>query len=199
MVLCGTSVGGASVVYAAVRLQRLGASVAGVVCENPVAHPERFVEEHMAKILAKLSPGWFWPVCRLFLFLATNIFLFRIGLFWNRKTGCASAVVRDLTVPLLVMHGTADEVPRLLPLRPVSSHLLFCRLCPFRTAWKCTTMRPRACDTCGSSRAPGTGIAVLLFFILLCVGSHVPASALYDRNPAEFRKRILAFLELIKR
>ncbi len=112
VLLCGTSVGGASVVYAAHLLQQEGAAVSGVICENPVAHPERFIEEHMAKILGKLSPRWFWPVCRFFLFLATNVFLLRIGLFWNRHTGSASAVVRHLRVPLLVMHGTADEVRR---------------------------------------------------------------------------------------
>lgn len=37
VVLCGTSVGGASVVYAATTD---AAHIIGVICENPVAHPE---------------------------------------------------------------------------------------------------------------------------------------------------------------
>jgi hypothetical protein len=67
VLLCGTSVGGASVVYASVLLGDKAKNktntvllfvnllfvivyqVAGVVCENPVAHPERFISEHIEK------------------------------------------------------------------------------------------------------------------------------------------------------
>lgn len=105
--LCGTSVGGASVVYAAVKDP---SNIVGVICENPVAHPERFVTEHMALVLARASPRWFWPVCRFFLWMATNVFLARIGLFWNRHTGSAAEQVKQLTIPILIMHGTRDEI-----------------------------------------------------------------------------------------
>ncbi len=99
----------------------------GVIAENPVAHPERFITEHIEKVLERASPSWFMPICRFFIFLAKNAFLWRIGIFWTRSTSCASHAVKSLTgeqrkesrfrilltknaVPILVMHGTADEI-----------------------------------------------------------------------------------------
>lgn len=107
VLLCGTSVGGASVVYAAARDPE---GLVGVICENPVAHVEKFISEHMEQVLRRVSPRWFWPACEFFVATSTLIFLWRIGLLWDRKTGAAAHAVRSLTVPIFVMHGTADEI-----------------------------------------------------------------------------------------
>ena len=130
VLLCGTSVGGASVVYAAardpsnlmVKKEKTKTKNAltlpshrflflkGVICENPVAHPERFIADHMTAVLSRLSPAWFWPVCKAFVSITTVVFLYRIGLLFNRHDGAAAHKVRDLQVPIFVMHGTADEI-----------------------------------------------------------------------------------------
>lgn len=107
VILCGTSVGGASVVYAA---SRDPSHLMGVICENPVAHAENFIAEHIEQVLRKFSPKWFWPVCRFFIWCSTMAFLWRIGLLWTRKTGSAAYAVQKLKVPIYIMHGTADEI-----------------------------------------------------------------------------------------
>lgn len=82
----------------------------GVICENPVAHPETFIGDHVREVLAKASPQWFWPVCRVFAELCTIMFLWRIGLLTQRTTGAASHRIRSIRVPVFILHGTADEV-----------------------------------------------------------------------------------------
>jgi len=106
VLLCGTSVGGASVVYACAHDAQ---HVVGVICENPVAHPERFIADHISKVLQKASPSWFIPVCNQWVKLATLIFLWRIGLLFDRSNNAATRVQR-LTVPIFVMHGDADDI-----------------------------------------------------------------------------------------
>jgi pimeloyl-ACP methyl ester carboxylesterase len=64
----------------------------------------------MQLVIDKVSPSWMWPVTQFFLLVATNVFLYRIGLFWNRASGAAAHKVRKITVPIFIMHGDADEI-----------------------------------------------------------------------------------------
>eukprot|EP00871_Galdieria_phlegrea_P000109 jgi/Galph1/1099/GphlegSOOS_G5759.1 len=106
VVLMGTSAGASSSILAASLMPSM---VDAVIAENPFTRATDLFCYHLELLLGNYLPQDTYHVARRLLFLlASRVLLFRIGQGF-RDYGALDAV-KNLACPILVMHGTADDI-----------------------------------------------------------------------------------------
>eukprot|EP01062_Namystynia_karyoxenos_P040271 TRINITY_DN2937_c3_g1_i1.p1 TRINITY_DN2937_c3_g1~~TRINITY_DN2937_c3_g1_i1.p1 ORF type:complete len:599 (+),score=137.06 TRINITY_DN2937_c3_g1_i1:61-1857(+) len=137
VVVIGTSVGGCAVILATARDAKLSSREPGrqraidlCIAENPPSHATELQSYHMRSALAHYAGGrWHAQLLlRAFDELAQLVLRIRIGIF--PRGAQALDVVGLLGVPLLLMHGTGDDV---VPHQ--HSELLFREACEPKELW----------------------------------------------------------------
>ncbi|EME31271.1 uncharacterized protein Gasu_15100 [Galdieria sulphuraria] len=106
IVLMGTSAGASSAILAAALMPSI---VDAVVAENPFTRATDLFCYHLELLFGNYLPKDSYHVARRLLFLlASRVLLFRIGQ-GIRDYGAVDAA-KDLVCPILVLHGTSDEI-----------------------------------------------------------------------------------------
>ncbi len=116
VIVLATSVGASASIIATAKLaeRKDGAGVDILIAENPLTKPEALVEHWVWKGLEFILGKTYsraWPLLwlgRLTIF----IFLYRIGAIEGLASSAKTAIdsVHSLSAPLMVIHGTADEI-----------------------------------------------------------------------------------------
>mmetsp|Transcript_37989 Transcript_37989/g.61559 ORF Transcript_37989/g.61559 Transcript_37989/m.61559 type:complete len:394 (+) Transcript_37989:210-1391(+) len=112
VVCLGTSMGASSVILAGARSRTIDA----IIAENPLTRPEELLTHHLGRTLSNYLPSRRVDriVQSLFIMIAGRILLWRIGnvslwKVWEKGRGAVD-VVSAIQCPILLMHGSVDEI-----------------------------------------------------------------------------------------
>eukprot|EP00013_Stygamoeba_regulata_P006204 CAMPEP_0177641694 /NCGR_PEP_ID=MMETSP0447-20121125/7199_1 /TAXON_ID=0 /ORGANISM="Stygamoeba regulata, Strain BSH-02190019" /LENGTH=426 /DNA_ID=CAMNT_0019143821 /DNA_START=45 /DNA_END=1327 /DNA_ORIENTATION=- len=107
VVVCGTSVGASSAILAA----SIEPTIDGVIAENPVADIDEFAVFHLKKVVKHYTNPWIRDYLLLPLYMLVNLmFHLRVTGLVHRYVAPVSVIKRISPRPILLMHGTADDI-----------------------------------------------------------------------------------------